>query len=114
HKACAVMALTLSALVKFLTGMLVPLYMLLVLREAKTWRERVSFLLRSAIPAGAVALVAFHLAKADTDVPVAHSATAPDFYMNNFHDLVFKRLRVAVGEDAESAKVSVYFYPYWL
>ena len=114
HKAGAVMALTLSALVKFPTGMLVPLYMLLVLRESKTWRDRVGFMLRSAIPAGAVALIVFHLAKADTDVPVAHSATAPDFYMNNFHGLIFKRLRVAVGEEAESAKVSVYFYPYWL
>jgi hypothetical protein len=114
HKAAAVMALTLSALVKFLTGMLVPLYMLLVLRESKTWRERISFVLRSAVPAGAVALAMFHFAKADTDVPVAHSATAPDFYMNNFHELIFKRLRVAVGEDAESANVSVFYYPYWL
>ncbi|MEO6788975.1 MAG: polyprenol phosphomannose-dependent alpha 1,6 mannosyltransferase MptB, partial [Chthoniobacteraceae bacterium] len=113
-KASAVMALTLSALVKFLTGMLIPLYMLLVLRESRTWRERVSFVLRSAIPACAVALIAFHLAKADTDVPVAHSATAPDFYMNNFHELIFKGLRVAVGGEAESAEVSVYFYPHWL
>ncbi len=114
HKAAAVIALTLSALVKFLTGMLIPLYMLLVLREAKTWRERMSFVLRSAIPAAAVALVAFHFAKADTDVPVAHSATAPDFYLNNFHDLIFKCLRIAEGEDAESANVTVHFYPYWL
>ena len=114
HKAAAVIALTLSALVKFLTGMLIPLYMLLVIREAKTWRERTSFLLRSAIPAGAVTLVAFHLAKADTDVPVAHSATAPDFYMNNFHELIFRRLRIVLGEDPESAIVSVFFYPYWL
>ena len=114
HKACAVVALTLSALVKFLTGMLVPLYMLLVIREAKTWRERISFVLRSAIPAGAVALALFHFAKADTDVPVAHSATAPDFYMNNFHELIFKRLRIAVGEEPESANVGVFFYPYWV
>ena len=114
HKACAVVALTLSALVKFLTGMLVPLYMLLVLRESKTWRERISFVLRSAIPAGAVALALFHFAKADTDVPVAHSATAPDFYMNNFHELIFKGLRVAAGEEPESAEVGVFFYPYWV
>ena len=114
HKACAVVALTLSALVKFLTGMLVPLYMLLVIRESKTWRERISFVLRSAIPAGAVALALFHFAKADTDVPVAHSATAPDFYMNNFHELIFKRLRVVAGEEPESAEVGVFFYPYWV
>ncbi len=114
HKACAVVALTLSALVKFLTGMLVPLYILLVLREAKTWRERIRFVLRSTIPAGAVAFALFHFAKADTDVPVAHSATAPDFYMNNFHELIFKRLRIAVGEEPESAEVGVFFYPYWV
>ncbi len=114
HKACAVVALTLSALVKFLTGMLVPLYMLLVLRESKTWRGRISFVLRSAIPAGVVAFALFHFAKAETDVPVAHSATAPDFYMNNFHELIFNRLRVAVSDDAESAKVGVFFHPYWV
>lgn len=114
NKACAVLALTLSALVKFLTGMLVPLYILLVLREAKTWRARMLFVLRSAIPAATAALALFHFAKADQDVPVAHSATAPDFYMNNFHELLFTRLRTMVGEDAESAKVPVLFYPSWL
>ena len=114
NKACAVLALTLSALVKFLTGMLVPLYILLVLRESKTWRERIAFVAASAIPAAAMAIALFHLAKADQDVPVAHSATAPDFYMNNFHELIFTGLRHAVGEDGESGKVPVLFYPYWL
>ncbi len=114
RKEWAVLALTLSALVKFLTGMLVPLYVLLVIREAATWRERAGFVLRSGIPACAVALALFHFSKADTDVPVAHSATSPAFYMNNFHEVIFRRLRVAVGEDAEGAKVPVYFYPHWV
>ncbi len=114
RKAAAVMAFTFSALVKLLTGMLVPLYLVLVMREAKTWPERMRFVLRSTIPVTLTALALFHLAKADTSAPVAHSATAPDFYLNNFHGLIFQRLRLAVGEDAASARVPVLFQPSWV
>ncbi len=113
-KAGAVTLLTLSALVKFLTGMLIPLYVLLVLREAKSWRERGVFLARSTVCAGAVALTAFHFANAGSDVPAAHAATAADFYANNFHELIFQQLRRACGEDRDAANVPVDFTGSWI
>lgn len=113
-KAGAVMLLTLSALVKFLTGMLIPLYVLLVLREAKSWRERGVFLARSAVCAGAVTATAFFFAHADSDVPAAHAATAADFYANNFHELIFRQLRRGFGEDREMADVPVDFTGSWI
>ena len=113
-KAGAVTMLTLSALVKFLTGMLIPLYVLLVLREARSWRERGVFLARSALGAAAVSLIAFHFAHADADVPAAHAATSPDFYANNFHEIIFRQLRRACGEDRDAANVPVDYTGSWI
>lgn len=113
-KAGAVAMFTLSALVKFLTGMLIPLYVLLVLREARSWRERGIFLARGALAAGAVAGTAFFFAHAGSDVPAARAATAADFYANNFHELIFRQLRRAFGEDREAANVPVDFTSSWI
>jgi hypothetical protein len=118
-KTGAVVALTLSALVKFLTGMLIPLYVLLVLREMSRsagLRAKFFFLARSAV---AIALVCF-AASASTksnstaSAPVSQQAIAPDFYANNFHELIFKGLRRALGEDADSVRSPIYFQGWWL
>jgi hypothetical protein len=113
-KTGAVVALTLSALVKFLTGMLVPLYLLLVLREAKTWRERGLFLLRAGLAAGAVCAAAMFFTPSDSGGPAQHQAIAPDFYANNFHELIFKGLRLALGEDPDSVAAPIYFQGWWM
>ncbi len=141
-KACAVVALTLSALVKFLTGMLIPLYVLLVLREMSAerraparldsttagnepsgcsalrvnLREKLSFLIRAAVAVGLVCFTASALTKtkSDSGQPVSQQAIAPDFYANNFHELIFKGLRRALGEDADSVGNPIYFQGWWL
>jgi hypothetical protein len=113
-KTGAVAALTLSATVKFLTGMLVPLYVLLVLREAKTWRERIRVLARSGAVIALIGLGSTLSTKSNSSSPVAHQAFAPDFYQNNFHELVFKGIRRALGEDVESVRTPIYFQGWWL
>jgi hypothetical protein len=113
-KAGTVVMLTLSALVKFLTGMLIPLYVLLVLREARGWRERGAFLARSAVGAGAIAGIAIFFAHTGDDVPAAHAAMSPDFYANNFHQLIFNQLRLAFGEDPVTARVPANFSSSWV
>ena len=107
-KTGAVVALTLSALVKFITGMLVPLYVLMVLRGMKSWRERIFFLLRCGVCAVAVVFAVMILANVKTaprkdksNVPARSQATSPAFYMNNFHELIFKGLRGLLGENTE-------------
>lgn len=113
-KAMAVVALTLSALVKFLTGMLIPLYIWLVLRESQSWGARARFLARSGLAAGAIAVMAIFGAGANKESPASQAATATDFYGNNFHELIFKGLRQLLGEDEESLHHDIYFQGWWL
>jgi hypothetical protein len=113
-KVSAVLALVISALIKFLTGMLIPLYLWLVLRETKSWRERILFVGQSVAGAGLLALASFTLAHTHFGVPVSQAATAPDFYDHNFHELIFKGIRRCLGEDADSVAVPIYFQGWWL
>jgi hypothetical protein len=113
-KTGAVMALNLSALVKFLTGMLVPLYMLLVWRNASSWRERIVFLVRAGVAVGLLCGASVMLTRSDSGSPASQAAVATDFYANNFHELLFKGLRLALGEDPDSVRSPIYFQGWWL
>lgn len=113
-KTGAVIALTLSAFVKFLTGMLVPLYLLLVLRTASNWRERAVFLVRSGLAVGLICVAMATFTKADSGSPASEAALATDFYANNFHELLFKGLRRVLGEDPASVRSPIYFQGWWL
>ena len=112
----AVVAIALSVMVKFLTGPILALYGLMVLRQLGSWRERFLFLGKSVLAAGAVALAVAVGAgvKMGEDVPAAQSATSVDFYSNNFHELVFKRLRLALGEDPDLVRQPIYFQSWWV
>ncbi len=113
-KAGAIVALLLSALVKFITGMLLPLYVLLVFRQSETWRERLRFIARSGAAAALVGLATITFTRSHSGSATTHAAVAADFYINNFHELLFKGLRRALGEDAESVGSPVYFQGWWL
>lgn len=113
-KTGAVVALTLSALVKFITGMLVPLYMLMVLRGMQSWRARFLFILSSGVCASVVTAAVVLPARVKSDVPAESQAMSPSFYTNNFHELVFRGLRRLLGEDAESAAVPTDFGSWWV
>ncbi|MSU35430.1 MAG: hypothetical protein EXS36_10005 [Pedosphaera sp.] len=112
-KTAAVLALTLSALVKFLTGMLLPLYLLLVLRELPAWRERWKFLLLSIGGAALVSLPIVVLSKSSAGSPTSQAVISVAFYDNNFHELIFKGLRRVLGEDAVSVSQRIYFQGWW-
>ncbi len=114
RKAGAVAAFTLSALVKFVTGPLVPLYMLMVLRRPASWRERGGFLLRSGLAAGAILAAFLVFGRVKSDVPAARFAASPQFFSNNFHELILTGMRRLLGEDAESVRVPVTFGSYWV
>ncbi len=114
RKAGAAAAIMLSGLVKFVTGTLVPLYMWMVLREARTWRERRLFLLRGGLAAGAVFVAAVTLGRANTGVPAAHFAASAQFYSNNFHELLLAGVRRLLGEDPASVQAPVTFGSYWV
>jgi hypothetical protein len=86
-----------------------------VLRQMPGWRERLIFVARSGFAAVvvAVAIGAAAGVRIGGDVPAAQSATSTDFYSNNFHELIFKRLRLALGEDPDLVRQSIYFESWW-
>jgi hypothetical protein len=113
-KVGAVVALVCSALVKLVTGMLVPLYIWMVLRQATTWRERGTFLAKGALATSLVYSSVCILAREGLNVPAARAPTASAFYDNNFHDLILRGLRRYLGEDPESIGAPYYFQGWWL
>lgn len=113
-KAGAVLAITVSAMLKFVTGMLVPLYMLMVLRQTADWRARGMFTARAVLLAGAALGLVRLFGHEDTGSATAHSAFSPDFYQNNFHEIAFKALRRSFGEDVESVKLRSSFEGWWV
>ena len=110
----AVTALSLSALVKFLTGPVLPLCVLLVVRRARTWRERCRCLALGAIAAALTAAAVFGLARTSPGLPVFRAASDAFFYENNVQELLFRQLRLWLGEDPEWVGVPVHFHTSWV
>ena len=113
HKTGAVAAFLLSALVKFVTGPLVLLYIWMVLRPLQSQRERAWFLARCILCSGAVMWAVFFMAQVRAGAPIGRVAGSTEFYANNFHELIFTGLRRLLGEDAESVKVPLEFQSWW-
>ena len=113
-RAAAAVALVLSALVKVITAALVPLYLLMVLRSSRSWKEAGWFLVRSGL--GIAAAVAFSVISARMSLNglLIHTASSAQFYENNYHELIFKGLRRMLGEPVESINAPMDFGTYWL
>jgi hypothetical protein len=114
RRALAVTAMTFSALVKYVTGLVLPLYVLVVLRHLSTWRERGRFLAMSAASAALAALIVFGLARAGPEAPVARAGFEVGFYYNSVHELLFRALRVWLGEEPEYVRVPINFGGWWV
>lgn len=114
YRVGAVVALTLSALVKFVTGPLLPLYLLMTLRESAGWGDRFRLTVRALLAAAVATGLTLALAHVRENATTQQYATAPDFYSNNFHELIFKGLRRALGEDEELVNVPIYFAGWWI
>ena len=113
-KAGALVAMTLAALLKVIAAPVILLYVWAVLRESPLWRDRLRFLARAGTGALVTVALAFTLAQAKEKSPVSKFSSAPDFYLNNYHDLVFKGLRRILGEDAESVQIPMDFGGWWM
>jgi hypothetical protein len=97
RRVLAVAALALSPLVKFITGLVLPLYVLMLLRQLPTWRERIRFLAVSAATVGLVLAAVLGLARGG--LPDAGQASAARFYENSVSELVFAALIPALGRE---------------
>jgi hypothetical protein len=88
--------------------------MLMMLRQSKGWSERAWLLGRAGL--GAVAAVALSVicARMSLNGLTVHTASSPQFFENNYHELVFKGLRRLLGEPADSIEAPMDFRPYWV
>jgi hypothetical protein len=113
-KAGAVVALTLSALVKVITAPLVPLYILMILRRRAGWKERAWFMGRAGLGAAAAVAASVLCARMSPNGLTLHTASTAQFFENNYHELLFKGLRRLLGEPADSIEAPMDFRPYWV
>ncbi len=101
--AVAVAAFTLSVLVKYISGLLLPLYVLFVLRGLPSWRSRLRFVAASGV--AALAVTAFSLGAAGVGLevlPVGSGSPVADRYTNSLHELAFAALRLELGDQPEA------------
>jgi hypothetical protein len=112
-RACTIVALALSALVKVITWPLVPLYILMILRRSSDWKQSAWFVARAAIGTAAVVTLSVFLARMNPDGLTVHTASSAQFYENNYHELLFKGVRRLLGEPADSIDAPMDFKTWW-
>ena len=110
----AVVALTLSALVKVITAPLVPLYILMTLRGSADWKQGAWFVGRAGLGAAAAVGLSVLCARMSPNGLTVHTAGSAQFFENNYHELLFKGLRRLLGEPADSIEAPMDFRPYWV
>jgi len=114
----------LSALVKYPTGVLVPIYLLMVCRQMPSWRARGLFLAGGAAGAALAGAVVFGLLSLGAYArPAPASGTAlPEAalenvlyqrYTNSLHELLFRELRLWMGEEEDDVR-NVEFRGWWV
>jgi hypothetical protein len=109
----ATVPLCLSVLVKFVFGLVLPFFALMVLWSLPDWRARGRYLVGSALLTAVVLGASLLAAQATGTMPVAEAASANTFYENNLHEQLFRALRRAFGEPAESVETPVHLIRWW-
>jgi len=113
-KVGAVVALTLSALVKVVTWPLAPLYVVMVLRERAEVKERAWFLARAGLGVAVAVFLSMGMARMGHGGLVTRTAGSAGFYKNNYHELVFKGLRRMLGEPVNTLDAPMDFTTWWV
>jgi hypothetical protein len=114
----------LSALVKYATGPLVVIYMLMCLRQLPDWRRRARFAASAAAAVVLTAAVTFGLVRVGTrarSTPTEESAQwqpAAEYvfeqrYYNSIHELLYRALRLTMGEEPADVR-DLEFRGWWI
>jgi hypothetical protein len=122
----AVVWFSLSVLIKFATAPLVPIYVLMVLRQLPNWRARIGFLAQAAVVGtltlAAIAVPVRCIAPTQSARAVANTAPSKPLYgwwifeqgyINSPHEILFRALRQQMGEEPEDVG-DVEFTGWWI
>ncbi len=116
RRSLAVTAIVLSVLVKPVSGLILPLYLLMVLRFLPGWGGRLRYLAVSG--AGAAVAVAFVLVVARAGPgawqPLLGGATGVYYYTNSINESLFAAVRQWLGEEPESIRAPLWFRGWWV
>jgi hypothetical protein len=114
QRAGVVVALLVSALVKVITAPLVPLYLLMTVRELADWKQRGSFLVKAVGGCAVTLALSMAAARMSPNGLLMQTASSAAYYENNYHELLFKGLRWVLGEPADSLNAPMDFRTYWV
>lgn len=106
----ALLALTLSALTKYVTVLLLPIYGWLLLRQRQPLRP---LLLRGLLPAAGLTLAVAGPWLGPESLGVLHFGTAPAAFKNSLLERPYRALRVLLGDPPAVAWGPLGFTPYW-
>jgi hypothetical protein len=121
----AVLFFSLSVLIKFATAPLVPIYLVMVLRQLPNWRTRGGFLVQASV-AGILALAAsvvpLYVGVRSKPAPAVAGTEPPTSlygawifeqgYINSPHELLFRAIRQRMGEEPDDVR-DVEFWGWW-
>ena len=120
----ALVLFSLSVLIKFATAPLIPIYVVMVLRQLPNWRARSAFLAQAAA-AGALTLAAMVVFAESGSQPrkveLVRKDKAPllgwwvfqQRYTNSPHELLYRALRICMGEEPDDVR-DVEFWGWWI
>ena len=107
--------LVLSILFKYVTIVLVPVYLALWLREENGWRQRLQALASGGIVSLVLLAAAYWPVYAGpSTIPVASFVSKPVAYVNSPPELLFREVRVLLGEPPELASLPLRFRGWWV
>ena len=110
----AIAAFTASALVKYVSLVVVPLYLVALLREEPDWRSRLSLAVRAGMVGAALCVVAFlPVYSGPSTLQVLAFGSTPLAYTNTPLEIAFRELRVALGESREAAGLPLRHRAWW-
>jgi hypothetical protein len=121
----AILFFALSVLIKFATAPLIPIYMLMVLRQMPTSRARIRFLAQAAgagMLALAIGVLPFQFGRPVQSTPAfkGPDPVNPVFgwwvfqqrYTNSLHELLYRAVRIQMGEEPDDVH-DVEYWGWW-
>ncbi|MCL5962497.1 MAG: tetratricopeptide repeat protein [Chloroflexi bacterium] len=108
-------ALILSVLTKYVTAVLLPLYLLLWLRECTGIRDRLIALCKfGAVTVGLLTIAYIPVYRGAATFQIASFGTNPSNYINSPLELVFREIRVVLGDSREAASLPLRYRAWWV
>lgn len=114
-KSAGLAALVLSVLTKYVSAVLLPLYLLLWLRQCANTRDRLATLGKAAVLSLGIAVISYlPIYAGPATFQIASFGTSPSNYINSPLELVFREIRVLLGDSREVASLPLRHRAWWV